>query len=577
LHAVLAREELARLPRTLETALLARFDRLEAGLREGLKHAATLGVRFLGRVLLDLLARSEEFGGRAEKVLEGGQRNGIVEAAAPADGHAEGIGAEDAYLFRHVLMQKAAYELQPPSVRAYVHRLAADVIEDCFPDRGEFYSELADHCARAGLGEKELDYLEKAAARAADRFSNTEAIALYRRILTRLDHAGRSASARALRAALGLGSVLQLVGRAKEADEELREQLESAESAGDPDLVVQARRRLGNLTRERGDVDQARRLLQSAIDLAEETGNLRQLGHATCDLGNVYFFLLSDYVRARECFERLLSVSEELGDEEGRARAIGSMGNIYDTMGDYDRAMDCFRRRLAISRETGNRHGQAAAIGSMGIVFRNLGEIDRAVDCQREFLALSEELGDRNYQAVALYNLGRARFSQGDSDAAMECFVRYLGLAEELGDLRGKASAIGSIGLVHRDRGEYRQALRHYAEKLEIARSLDSPSLQAEAHHSSAIALLDDARPAEALLELRTALALYEELGLEVALAEVLLLLGRVHGELSAEAERPDEHRTAAREALQRARSLAQRLEMAALLREIDEVEPGLR
>jgi len=577
LSAVLAGEELARLPRTLETALLARFDRLEAGLREGLKHAATLGVRFLGRVLLDLLGRSEQFGGRAETVLDGAERAGIVEeAAGPAGESTEAISGEDAYLFRHVLMQKAAYDLQPPSVRAYVHGLAAEVIEGHFPDRGEFYGELAEHCGRAGLRDKEVGYLEKSAARAADRFLNAEAISLYRRLLDRLDRTSETDPPRAAKALFGLGKVLRLVGHGDEAARAFREALVGAEALDDSDLVIQARCQLGQVCGTLGDVDEALTLLRSAVDLAEETGNRARLGHAACDLGNVYFFQMSEYQRAKECFERLLQVSEDLGDEEGRARAIGSLGNVYDCLGDRDRAMDCFQQRLAISRETGNRHGQAAAIGSIGLILFNLGEHARAAECQREFLALSEELGDKNYQAVALGNLGRALLAQDEPGRAMECFQRYLAVAEELGDPHGRAHATGMIGSVHHEKGEYEAALHCYAEELELARSISARSTEAEALQGRGLALLLSGRPDEALPELRAALALYEELGLEASVAEVLLQLAQVHAGLAEEEGSPAEHREAAREATSRARSLAEKLKMEKLLQEIHEVEASI-
>jgi adenylate cyclase len=99
-------------PATLQAAIAARIDRLDAGAKETINAAAVIGTRFTAE-LLEVLG--------VEPVLDG-LRNAELVDQVRFTPYAE-------YAFRHPLIQAVAYESQLKSARAQLHKRLASAIE----------------------------------------------------------------------------------------------------------------------------------------------------------------------------------------------------------------------------------------------------------------------------------------------------------------------------------------------------------------------------------------------------------------------------------------------------------------
>ena len=92
------------------------------------------------------------------------------------------------YLFKHALVQDAAYGTLLRETRRQLHSRIAKALEDHFPGTVETQPELiAHHFARAELGENAVRYWLKAGATAVSRSANLEAISHLRNGLQRLN------------------------------------------------------------------------------------------------------------------------------------------------------------------------------------------------------------------------------------------------------------------------------------------------------------------------------------------------------------------------------------------------------
>lgn len=76
----------ARLPGSLSSLVTARIDRLSPEVRETVKHASILGVRFLSRVLGELLKRSGKVSRSLEELLLESEKEGVLIPADRAEG-----------------------------------------------------------------------------------------------------------------------------------------------------------------------------------------------------------------------------------------------------------------------------------------------------------------------------------------------------------------------------------------------------------------------------------------------------------------------------------------------------------
>jgi class 3 adenylate cyclase len=153
------------IPATLHDSLMARLDRLATG-KEVALLAATLGRAFPYELLRAVAPLDEAMLQQALARL--------VEAELL---YQRGVPPQATYLFKHALIQEAAYQLLLKSTRQHYHQHIAQVLETQFPDTAETQPELlAYHYTAAGLSGQAIPYWQRAGARAIERSANTEAI-----------------------------------------------------------------------------------------------------------------------------------------------------------------------------------------------------------------------------------------------------------------------------------------------------------------------------------------------------------------------------------------------------------------
>jgi DNA-binding response OmpR family regulator/class 3 adenylate cyclase/predicted ATPase len=152
-------------PMTLLDLLTARLDRLGPA-KEIAQIAAAIGRDFSYRLLA------------AVAPVSGPQLHAdLTQLSASKLIVARGDPPDSTYVFKHALVQDAAYATLIRSKRQQLHSRIANALEEGFPESVENRPELiAHHLARAGLTERAIDYLRKAGQRTIERSANVEAI-----------------------------------------------------------------------------------------------------------------------------------------------------------------------------------------------------------------------------------------------------------------------------------------------------------------------------------------------------------------------------------------------------------------
>jgi class 3 adenylate cyclase len=143
------------IPTTLHDSLMARLDRL-ATVREVAQLGATLGREFTYELLQAVWPLDEE-------TLQRGLRR-LVDAELI---YQRGVPPQARYVFKHALIQEAAYQALLKSTRQRYHQQIAQVLESRFPDIVKTQPELlAHHYTEAGLSAKAVGYWRRAGQRA---------------------------------------------------------------------------------------------------------------------------------------------------------------------------------------------------------------------------------------------------------------------------------------------------------------------------------------------------------------------------------------------------------------------------
>ena len=153
------------IPDTLQDALMARLDQLNRA-----KEVAQLGA-VLGREFpYDLL---QAIAPQDEDTLQAG----LAQLVAAELLYQRGRPPRARYLFKHALIQDAAYASLLKSTRQQVHQQVAQVLEARFPALVETQPELvAQHYTAAGCAEQAVVYWQRAGQHASDRSAHLEAI-----------------------------------------------------------------------------------------------------------------------------------------------------------------------------------------------------------------------------------------------------------------------------------------------------------------------------------------------------------------------------------------------------------------
>jgi class 3 adenylate cyclase/predicted ATPase len=159
-------------PASLHASLMARLDRLGAA-KELAQIGAAIGREFSHELLSAVACRPEA---GLEMQLDKLIRAGLV--------FRQGVPPDATYLFKHALVQDAAYGLLLREPRRRLHARIAEALESKFSDIAEFKPEvLARHWAEAGDIEKAATLWGKAGRRSAQRSALVEAIEQLRRAL----------------------------------------------------------------------------------------------------------------------------------------------------------------------------------------------------------------------------------------------------------------------------------------------------------------------------------------------------------------------------------------------------------
>jgi predicted ATPase len=92
------------------------------------------------------------------------------------------------YLFRHALVQDAAYQSLLKQDRRQLHAFVGEAIERLYPHQlEEQAATLAYHFEKAGQPDKAVGYFRRAGDRARASYANAEAVAFYQAAIAQLE------------------------------------------------------------------------------------------------------------------------------------------------------------------------------------------------------------------------------------------------------------------------------------------------------------------------------------------------------------------------------------------------------
>ena len=354
------------IPATLQDSLMARLDRLPT-LREVAQMGSVLGREFAYEML------------RAVVGLEEPQlQSSLEQLVADELLYQRGRLPRSKYIFKHALIQDAAYQSLLKRTRQQCHKRVAQLLEEQFGEIVEVHPELlAHHYAEGADPEHAVDYWRKAGERARAQSANLEAIAYF-------------------------GKGIEALQELSESEERARQELSLQVSLGHANVVAKGHGSMGAAT-----------AYARALTLCEELGDVS-------DLVPTLLGLWRSYVVARPLDEtndvamRLRRIADEKQDTELHVVANYTLGYTALCMGNPKRAREYLEKGISDYLPTQRSATIYRAAQDPGVACRSylamtewlLGFPERAQSLTRESVELAEELDDAFSLAYALCFIG---------------------------------------------------------------------------------------------------------------------------------------------------------------------------
>ena len=551
------------IPDTIQDVIMARIDRLSEAPKKTLQLASVIGREFTRR-LLDRIADLRE---RTEEFLQDLKAIELI--------YEKALYPELAYMFKHALTHEVAYNSLLMQRRKELHRAIAQAIEELYAERlAEHYEVLAYHFAKAEDASKALEYLVKAAQKAANAFAIREAVALYAQALEMCHRRGEPEDLQTVmsihQAIAGLYIMLSDFERSAAASEQA---LAIARRLGDGVNEASALASLGFATAFAHRFDSAIDYCRDAIRIASQVGAKPVIANAYVTTGLVHA-VTARLDESREDFAKAEEISRAANDIpdlvmaqvfsglslnwEGKyleaqrwheqalqlARQHGLMFPLFWSLwqnaltlggkGAYDGAVAMLEEGLVVCEKAGEEIMRHRILNTLGWIHLECGDLDGAVDLNRRGAEAAHKRGDPETIANPELNLGDAFMAKGDLALATEFLDGVHALVRdpttsEWQKWRYSMHLFASLGELALARGERDRAQRFNDECLEIATRTNARRYLVKGWRLRGQIALARGHPEEAEESLRKALAIALAIGNPPQLWKTHAAFGQLH------------------------------------------------
>jgi tetratricopeptide (TPR) repeat protein len=431
------------------------------------------------------------------------------------------------YLFRHWLIQDAAYGSLLKQERRDLHGRVGRALENLYPDRrDELAGMLSLHFEQAGDIDKALDYLVLAGNQALDRNALQEAYSAFDRAAALLTPASPDddQALRRRRVDIQVGRVRASWSfRPVEAVvADMESIVPEAELLGDPKLVAMLHLYL-SLTQMLAGVPASdpgvKRSLDRITSIGEAIGDpaLRAMPMAIVGMSQIFSGQLRPGVAA---LEEAVPIFEQGQDFIGTAFARGALTIGYAELGEFDKAEAAATRAKELAAN-GDLIAQLDAEIAESLLRLERGDLEGALPLAQACVQRAEDAGASACVVASSWILGDVYHRQGRFADAQKALRRGSDLSLLVNQKTWRPSIqawLGSTAAVL----DNLDASGDFEEALATTRSIDNRYAEAGILGKRAETAVHQGDPEAALPDYEAAASIFESLGARPSLARAL-------------------------------------------------------
>jgi DNA-binding NtrC family response regulator/tetratricopeptide (TPR) repeat protein len=260
---------------------------------------------------------------------------------------------------------------------------------------------------------------------------------------------------------------------------------------------IDAALKLAAMAITRQDFEQVQGELERARALSEDLGDEARRARALYWLGRVEY-VRGNFPTAIDFANRSLEIADRLGDEALAAPSVNLMGRVY-WWSDLPRASQMLERNIEQMRRLGDKREEATAAGFAGMVFGRRGQFERGLAHANYGLQIAQEIRNPFAEAAAYNYRATVRAHMGECAEAIEDYEEARRVAEGVGDLFRIMMVKFLEGQAYTMMGEASRGLVLIEESLALADQIGTPFALAWQKTVLGTCLLTLGRFAEAL------------------------------------------------------------------------------
>ncbi len=419
----------SQLPSSVQAVITARLAQLSPSAREVVSLAAVIGRTFTFNILAQAGSGDEDALVRGLDELW--QQRIVREQGG------------DAYDFSHDKLREGAYAALSSTKRRLLHRHVFAALQTA----GAPSAQLAHQAMHAGLREETFRYSMAAGDEAMSLFAVRDALVHYEQAQQVVERSGKHDQPGGLSVtevhhlSVQLGRAYELSNAYQKAYSVYERMLALARTACESAMECAALNRLATLAAWAFDMETAKALLQEALQVAEQSGDMVGLAETEWNLAQTHYYLV-DAQETLTHAERTLTLARtyDLKELLGRSLNVAAYANLL------------------------------------------LGKWERVTTRASEARTLYTALGNRAMEADCLSTLAQARIALGHPQQGIEAARAAQAMCIEIQDVWGQAYSGFPLALGLREIGAYTQALEVAEQSVTIARTLTFPVLLIFSH-----------------------------------------------------------------------------------------------
>jgi tetratricopeptide (TPR) repeat protein len=391
--------------------------------------------------------------------------------------------------------------------RKQLHLQTARAIAQLYPS-DDYVEMIAYHYAKTDEDAEAISWLEKAGDRAAAIYANETALTHYQEARRRLERVGEDALELA-RLDEKLGGVLYTAGKYDDAVPILERAIAICDQNGDLEGAGRAAALLGRTNLFRGTPDEGIALVTAMIDRLKPSGPSLAGASLAVALSQLYF-LLGRYQEMLAAAERGSEIARVVGDQRLLGEAEARRGDALRHLEQPDEAYRVIKGALPLIAAGGDLLMLSAAMGNLAVGAGVLGKADESRTYMEQALAVAERVGNPSRLCFALCVTAQFFIAFGDWHEAGKLLQRAQELERTLGSGQHRMILPYTLGQLALREGRWDEASHLLQEALAAAEQTGNQAHQEGAQISLAELDVLDGRPKQAIARLE---ALLEKTG----------------------------------------------------------------